>query len=113
MRPGRGLNRLMTLEAPADAPDGGGGSVRSWTALGAVWAAVRAASGGEGVSGGAEGSRVTHRVELRWAPPDSPARPNAAQRLREGARVFRILAVSEADDRRDRLICWTEEGAER
>ncbi len=108
----RGLNRLLTLEIPADAPDGGGGAARSWTPLGACWAAVRAVSGRERVAAGAEGSRVSHRIELRWAPPGAAARPSAAQRFREGGRVFRILAVSEADDRRDRLICWAEEGAE-
>ena len=103
------LDRRLTLEAPDDAPDGGGGAFRAWRPLGVHWAAVRALSAREGVENGAEGARLSHRIEIRWAPPDSPARPNAAQRFREGARVFHIRAVAEADPARRRLICWAEE----
>jgi hypothetical protein len=37
------------------------------------------------------------RIFTRAAPQGSPQRPRPDQRLREGARVFTILAVSEAD----------------
>lgn len=49
------------------------------------------------------------RIFLRAAPQASPQRPRPDQRLREGARIFRILAVSEADAAGAFLICHARE----
>jgi SPP1 family predicted phage head-tail adaptor len=105
------LNRRLVLEEETRAPDGAGGWTRGWTALGTHWAAVEARSGREVERGEREGSRISHRILLRAAPPGSPARPRADQRLREGARLFRIRAVAEADPRGRFLTCWAYEEA--
>ncbi|MFN4057496.1 MAG: head-tail adaptor protein [Roseinatronobacter sp.] len=91
------LTRALVLEAPVAVPDGAGGQGVSWTALGTLWAAIKPGAGRErqGVLGAS--GEVSLRITLRAAPMDSTARPRAGQRLRDGARVFRILSVIEAD----------------
>lgn len=106
------LNRRLLLEEEARAPDGAGGFVREWRTLGTLWAAVEARGAREVEAGAREGSRVSHRILVRAAAPGSPARPRADQRLREGARVFRIRGVGEADPRGRFLVLWAEEEAE-
>lgn len=103
------LTRRLTLEAPAAAPDGAGGLVEDWAPLGLHWAALVATRGGERVSTAGRESRVSHRAFIRWAAEGRPERPTPAQRFREGGRVFDILAVTEADGERRRLVCWLEE----
>lgn len=103
------LNRPLVLEAVQRAPDGAGGFVQVWQVLGTLWAEVSARS-----AGGSEGeavslARATYRIVLRAAPQDSPARPRPGQRLRDGARVFSILAVTERDADGRYLIAWAEE----
>ena len=104
------LTRRLALEVAETAPDGGGGFARHWRARGIHWAAVSAVSGREAVSAGAEGSLVSHRITLRYAPPGSPARPRASDRLREGDRVFDVQAVAEADGENRFLVVWAVEG---
>ena len=105
------LTRLLTLEARDAAPDGGGGVAARWTPLGTHWAEVRPSAAAERTLGGVEISQVTHKIMLRWAPFGAPSRPIASQRFREGARVFDILGVTEADTRNAWLIAWVREGA--
>ncbi|MEL7466089.1 MAG: head-tail adaptor protein [Pseudomonadota bacterium] len=107
MRP---LTRKLLLEARTHAPDGGGGTSASWTPVTELWAAIRARSAREAVVAGRQMARVSHTAEIRYLPFGDPMRPVPHQRLREGGRVFAIVGVAEADDRRERLICWLEEG---
>ncbi len=106
----RGFTRKLTLETRAATPDGAGGLGATWVAVGAHWAALRTRGAREYEAAGRQTSRVSHRAEIRYLPPGDPARPQPMQRFREGERTFAILGVSEADDRRERLICWLEEG---
>lgn len=106
------MNRRLVLEAPSNARDAAGGLVEGWTPVGDIWAAIEARSGRETVFGGRQGAKVTHVAEIRYAPPGSAQRPGAAQRFREGARVYAVLAVAEADARRERLRVWLSEGSE-
>ncbi|MGG7565667.1 head-tail adaptor protein [Rhodovulum sp. DZ06] len=107
------LDRKLELQDLALASDGAGGWSKSWTTLGAIWAAVRARSGRE-IEQGAQGrSRVSHRILVRAAPPGSAARPRADQRFKDGGRVFLIRAVTEADARGRYLLCWADEEAVR
>ena len=102
--------RRLVLEGAVHAPDGAGGHVTVWTALGVVWGDV-ASDGGRSVAvAGAALSRVTHRITLRAAPAGAPSRPAAGQRLREGARLFHIVAVTEGDRSGRWLTCLAEEG---
>ncbi len=99
------LSRALVLEAPVITPDGAGGHVTTWTALGTLWAEIRAGSGRERRAALGPSADVPLRVTLRAAPPDSDSRPRAGQRFREGTRLFRILAVTEADAQGRYLIC--------
>jgi head-tail adaptor len=47
---------------------------------------------------------------VRGAPVGAPSRPVAGQRFREGARIYPILAVAEADPEGRYLVCHAEEG---
>ena len=93
------LRRRMALEQPARSPDGAGGFVETWVTLGEVWVEVKAMPGREVTQGGQTLSRNAHRMMLRAAP----------QRLREGARIFTILAVSDSDPTGRYLTCYTQE----
>lgn len=107
MRPA--LNRAMVLEARADVPDGAGGLVVGWAALGTVWAAVLPGTGREGGDEGVTLGEVPCRIVVRGAPVGAPSRPAAGQRLREGNRTFAILAVIEADPNGRYLTCFARE----
>lgn len=105
------MTRRLVLEERMAAPDGAGGLFESWGTRGVLWAAIEAASARENFAGGRPASRVTHRARIRYAAFGAAERPVPDQRFREGERIFAIRGVTEADDRRERLICWLEEGA--
>lgn len=103
------LNRRLVLERAWRTADGAGGHGLAWQAAGILWAEVSSTTG-RGVAAPAGAlSRVTHRIRVRAAPAGAPSRPVAGQRLREGARIFRIIAVAEADTRGRFLTCLAEE----
>lgn len=99
------LARALVLETPESAPDGAGGQVITWTALGTLWAAIRPGAGRERLATLGASGEVPCRITLRASPFGASARPRAGQRLREGARIFRILSVTEADPQGRYLIC--------
>ncbi|NCQ24258.1 MAG: phage tail protein [Rhodobacteraceae bacterium CG17_big_fil_post_rev_8_21_14_2_50_63_15] len=103
------FNRPLVLEEMQRAPDGAGGFVQVWQALGTLWVEVSARSGGGSEGEAVSLARATYRITTRAAPQDSPSRPKAGQRLRDGARVFSILAVTERDPEGRYLIVWAEE----
>ncbi|MDY6860038.1 MAG: head-tail adaptor protein [Pseudomonadota bacterium] len=103
------LNRRLVLEEPQRAGDGSGGFAESWVALGTLWAEVRPGTGRERAGEFATLSRVPYRITVRGAPEGAASRPRPEQRFREGARLFRILAVAERDAAAQYLICFAEE----
>lgn len=103
------LNRPLVLEAPQRLPDGAGGFVQVWQVLGTLWAEVSARSGGAVEGEAVSLGRASFRITLRASPQESPARPGPGQRLRDGARVFSILAVTERDPDGRYLVAWAEE----
>lgn len=103
------LTRALLLESPVTVPDGAGGFVTTWQALGTLWAEVRAGSGRERLAAFGPQGEVRLRITVRAARPDTPQRPRPDQRFREGARIFRILAVAEADPQGRYLICTAQE----
>jgi head-tail adaptor len=104
------LARRLSLEERVTVPDGAGGFAVSWLVRGIVWAEVTARSGGEGEAGGRELSLTGYRIVLRASPFGSPSRPRPDMRFADGARVFNILAVTEADPNGRYLVCYAEEG---
>lgn len=103
------MNRALVLEAPERTADGAGGFSEVWTVMGMLWAAIRAGTGREAGIAGLSLSTVPYRITVRAAPVGAPSRPVAGQRLRSGARVFRILAVTEADAAARFLTCIARE----
>lgn len=103
------LGRKLTLEAATRVGDGAGGWAETWGALGSLWAEVSPGRGREATGDAGAVSRVPWRIIVRAAVPGSRARPVAGQRFREGARLFRILSVAEADAAGRYLACETEE----
>lgn len=104
------LSRQLVLEAQLRTNDGAGGFRRSWTALGTVWGAIRPRAGRLTTSGTAGlVSESRYQVTVRAAPVGSDRRPKAGQRFRMGARIFRILAVTEAEPDIQYLICECRE----
>lgn len=103
------LNRRMVLEARVDVPDGAGGLSVAWEALGEVWAAVAPGTGREGGVEAVNLGELALRITVRGVPEGAPSRPVAGQRLREGGRLFRVLAVAEADAAGRYLTCFARE----
>lgn len=109
MRPPRRLNRPLLLEGEVAVPDGAGGFAQSWAGLGVVWGAVVPGSGREAAGVEVPLSVQAFRIWVRGAPVGAPSRPVAGQRFRDGARLFAILAVTEADADGRYLVCAARE----
>ena len=103
------LSRRLVLETPGRVADGAGGFTEAWTPVGELWAEVTARSGRERAEAGAPVSAVAYRIVVRAAPYGAPSRPMPQQRFRDGARLFVIQAVSEADAGGRYLTCFADE----
>ena len=103
------LNRKLVLEAPDRVLDGAGGHVETWQVLGTLWASVKAGTGREAAAEFVTLSTVPYRIVVRAAPEGAASRPKPDQRFRDGGRLFRILAVSEYDERAHYLTCHARE----
>lgn len=101
------FSRRLTLEAPQRTPDGAGGYTETWAPLGRVWAEVLPRGAGRETA--AASSALSLKITLRAAPQGAPSRPTAAMRFRDGARIYRIEAVTEADPTGRTLICFASE----
>ncbi len=103
------LTRELRLEAKVRTPDGAGGFQESWAVLGTLWAEVVPGSGNEALNEEIRTGQVPFRITVRGAAPGAPSRPVPDQRFRDGARVFRILTVTERDPGGRFLICAARE----
>lgn len=103
------LTRPLVLEAPERVPDGAGGFAQVWAVRGTLWAEVVARTGREAAGEGASLGRAAYRITVRAAPQGAPSRPVAGQRLRDGARLFAVLAVTESAAGLGYLTLWAEE----
>jgi len=103
------LNRRLVLEEMQRLPDGAGGFTTEWSVLGTLWASVVAGTGAEKAGEFVTLSTVPYRITVRGAPPGAPSRPRPDQRLRDGDRLYRVLAVTEADARAAYLTCFARE----
>ncbi|HEV7880235.1 head-tail adaptor protein [Bradyrhizobium sp.] len=95
--PGRLKTRLQ-VQAPVETDDGQGGVARSYTTLTTAWAQVTpfsARGGGADVEADAQGATVKVRILLR-----SNFILTLQHRLVDGARIYRIAAIRDHDDRR-------------
>lgn len=104
------LDRRMVLEGPTRVADGAGGFTLAWAVRGVIWAALRPGSGREAAGEEVLVAETPYRITVRGAPVGSGALPKPEDRLRDGGRVFTILAVTEADPRGQYLTCFAREG---
>ena len=103
------LNRPMVLEDRVLAPDTMGGQLVSWIALGTHWCELVARSMALRLLADHGQAKGTARILLRAVAPDVPSRPKTGQRFRDGARIFNIISVSEADAEGRFLECQVSE----
>lgn len=103
------MTRPLVLESAVRVGDGAGGFAAVWQALGTVWAEVRPGSGREGDALGASVAVQPLRITVRGLPQGHAMRPAAGMRFRDGARLFRLLSVTEADGTGRHLVCAAEE----
>ena len=91
------LKTRLIIESPDETDDGQGGVVRSFTTLATVWAAVTPlpARGAGGVEADAEGTAIKVRIILR-----GNFSLTLRHRLVDGARIYRITAIRDRDERR-------------
>jgi SPP1 family predicted phage head-tail adaptor len=97
------LRTRLTLEQASRLADDGGGATVTWQLVAELWGAVRPITGDERLRADKVSGRVTHEIALRYRADVAPA-----MRLRDGTRVFAIVAVLDAG-RRNRLKCLCEE----
>jgi SPP1 family predicted phage head-tail adaptor len=88
------LNRRLTLEAPVETPDGAGGVGREYEDVTTLWASVEPLAARAEMSAASLGARVTHHIRVRLDPTIT-----LRHRLRDGTRVFRIVAMRERERR--------------
>ena len=105
------LSRRLSLEAPSRVPDGMGGFAETWSELGQHWAEVTPGRGRSVATGELELSSAVVEIVVRGAPVGAISRPLPGQRFREGARLWRILSVTERDPSGRYLSCTTIEEA--
>lgn len=103
------LNRKLRLEEPQRTADGAGGFTTIWVELGMVWAEVKTGTGREKAAEFLTVSSIPFRITVRASEHGAPSRPKPEQRFREGARYFRILAVTEDDESPQYLVCFAKE----
>ena len=100
------LNRRLTLEEPLESDDGAGGVVRGYQATARLWAQVVPLAARAVVAADSLGQLRRMTVVIRW-------RDNVStrHRLRDGARVYRVLAARPSGDGRF-LVIDAEEWAD-
>ena len=89
------LNRRLTLEAPSDTDDGAGGVTRDYAAAASLWAQLLPLSARADAAADSLGGALRCRIVVRAGPVIT-----TRHRLRDGARIFRILAAGPSADRR-------------
>ena len=89
------LNRRLVLETPMETGDGAGGVVRTYEAATTLWAQVTPVSARSDVAADSFGAVARFRIVIG-------ARGDITTRhcLREGTRIYRIIAMREIVDRR-------------
>ena len=97
------LRHRLALERAVRTPDGGGGVTESWVLEADVWGSIRPLSGEERLEADRVSGRVSHEIRIRYRANVVPA-----MRLRQGTRVFHIVAVLDDDERRRWLTCRCE-----
>jgi SPP1 family predicted phage head-tail adaptor len=99
------LRDQVTIETPADASDGIGGQVTTWSTHASVFARVEAVKAGQRLFADKLEGNVTHKVRIRYL-----STVDVKMRVIFGSRTFQIRGVihQEQNSRWTDLLC--EEG---
>jgi len=92
--PGQLRTRLV-LQQPIETPDDQGGVTRAWSSYGNAWAKVTPLTARLGVEADAGGAAQTYRITMR-----AHFSLTLQHRLADGAKIYRIVAIRETEDRR-------------
>lgn len=92
--PGQLKTRLV-VQQPVETPDDQGGVIRSWSTFATVWAQVTPLAARRDVEADADGGAQSYRIVLR-----SHLSLTLQHRFSDGARIYRIVAIREREDRR-------------
>lgn len=100
------LRHRVTIEEPTATPDLAGGESVLWSTRAVIWAEVAPVAAREAAVAGHHAAVATHEVTMRW-------RNDLDGRLRlvHRDRIFRILAVTDPDERRRYLVASVREEA--
>lgn len=89
------LNRRLTLEAPSETDDGAGGVTRAYAVAASLWAQLLPLSARADAAADSLGGALRYRIVVR-----AGTVITTRHRLRDGVRIFRILAARPSADRR-------------
>ena len=89
------LNRRLVLEAPAETADGAGGVTRVYEAAAMLWAQVTPDSARADIAADSLGATLRYCIVIR-----ARGGVTTRHRLRDGPRIYRIVAVRESNSRR-------------
>lgn len=92
--PGQLKTRLV-VQQPIETPDDQGGVTRTWITFATVWAQVTPLAPRRDVQADSDGVTQNHCIVLR-----SHLSLTLQHRFSDGARIYRIVAIRERDDRR-------------
>jgi len=89
------LNRRLMLEAPVETADGAGGVTRDYATEVMLWAQVTPGPARADIAADSLGATLRYRIVIRARGGITPW-----HRLRDGARIYRIVAVRDSAGRR-------------
>lgn len=100
------LNKRITLQYQAKAPDGMGTSTVTWTDIATVWAAIWPVSASEQVKAMGTVQTITHRIRIRYR-----SVLKSSWRIKYGNRYFAIVGVTNPEERNEFLDILCKEAA--
>ena len=92
------LRHLVTIQKNTPTADGMGGLVAVWTTLTTAWAAIWPVSAKERVSNQQLETQLTHKIRIRYQSGIA-----SANRVRFGARYFKVVSIINQDERNIQL----------
>jgi SPP1 family predicted phage head-tail adaptor len=98
------LRHELALESATEAPDGYGGTKRTWAAVATHFTRMEPLSARRTVNTGETVRAVTHRITVR-----QDVAVESGMRFRKGDRVFDILTVYDPDETGRYFFCETSE----
>ncbi len=93
------LRHRITLQTLTRTADAGGGYSETWTDTATVWASIEPLNGYERFQAQQMEAGLSHKITMRYRTGVSPV-----MRVKFGARIFRIHAVLNPDERNERLV---------